>query len=65
MASDRVAWVSGSRGTVGRTTDGGDSWQWCPPAGYEQRDFRDVHAYSENIALVMAVDSPGIILKWT
>lgn len=65
MASEAVAWVSGSRGTVGRTTDGGKTWQWCRPAGYEQRDFRDLHAYSEKAALVMAVDSPGVLLKTT
>lgn len=39
--------------------------QWVNPKGYEQRDFRDVEALNSETALVMAVDSPGIILKTT
>ena len=44
VVSNSVFWVSGSRGTVGRSTDGGKTLQWVNPKGYEQRDFRDVEA---------------------
>jgi hypothetical protein len=63
MANERVVWVSGSKGTVGKSTDGGKTWHWVNPAGYDKRDFRDVEAMDEHTALAMAVDSPGIILK--
>src|SRR5438270_4464846 len=28
VVTDRVVWVSGSNGTVGKSTDGGDHWKW-------------------------------------
>ena len=28
VVSDQVVWVSGSKGTVGRSTDGGAHWRW-------------------------------------
>jgi len=31
--------------------------------GYEQRDFRDIEAFNENVALIMAVAEPAVILK--
>lgn len=61
--SDRVIWVSGSKGTVGKTTDGGKNWQWMPVLGHEKRDFRDVQGMDSNTALIMAVGEPAIILR--
>lgn len=60
---DGSVWVSGSKGTVGKSTDGGKTWQWVSPGGYTQRDFRAVEAFSRHTAIVMAVDSPGLLLK--
>lgn len=65
VVNDQTAWVSGSRGTIGKTLDGGKSWQWVNPKGFEKRDFRDIEAFDDKTALVMAVDSPGTILKTT
>ena len=42
VISDSVAWVSGSNGTIGLTTDGGKRWKWTKPKGYEKLDFRDI-----------------------
>lgn len=63
VVDDRVAWVSGTRGHVGHTTDGGASWTFARVPGYEERDFRDVEAFSTERALVVAVASPGVILE--
>lgn len=63
VVDDRVAWVSGTRGHVGRTLDGGATWQFVRLPGHEERDFRDVEAYSAQRALVIAVASPGLILE--
>jgi hypothetical protein len=51
----KIAWASGTAGTVLRTTDGGVTWQPCAvPPGAEKLDFRAVQAFDENTALVMS-----------
>jgi photosystem II stability/assembly factor-like uncharacterized protein len=54
VASKKVVWASGSKGTVLRTVDGGDHWQIRKVSGAEALDFRDVVAFDANNALVMA-----------
>jgi photosystem II stability/assembly factor-like uncharacterized protein len=57
--NDTVVWVSGSKGTIARTVDGGNKWERItPPQGAEAFDFRDVEAFSDKIAYVMSV-GPG------
>jgi photosystem II stability/assembly factor-like uncharacterized protein len=55
--SDRVAWASGSAGTVLRTGDGGATWQSLSIPGAEKLDFRDIDAASERIAYVLSIGS--------
>jgi len=47
--SDKVAWVSGTKGTFGRTTDG-KTWSAGAVAGAEKLDFRDVKAFGADTA---------------
>ncbi len=61
--SDKVIWVSGSRGTVGRSVDGGETWQWANVPGFENREFRDIEAFDSHTAVIMAVGEPAVILK--
>ena len=63
VVNDMVVWVSGSNGTVGRSTDGGKNWKWFSVKGFEKRDFRDIEAFSSTTAVIMAVDAPAYILK--
>lgn len=63
VVNDMVVWVSGSNGTVGRSTDGGKNWKWLSVKGFEKRDFRDIEAFSSTTAVIMAVDAPAYILK--
>lgn len=56
--SDTVAWASGTHGTFLRTTDGGHSWAVAQVPGAESLDFRDVEAFSENVAYLLAA-GPG------
>ncbi len=63
VVTDSVFWVSGSKGTVGKTTDGGQHFTWLKPKGFEKRDFRDIEAFDDKTAIIMGIDSPGIILK--
>ncbi|MBO9202275.1 MULTISPECIES: WD40/YVTN/BNR-like repeat-containing protein [Niastella] len=63
--NDQVVWVSGSRGTVGRSLDGGKTWQWTIVKGFEKTDFRDIEAFNANTAIIMGIAEPAQILKTT
>jgi photosystem II stability/assembly factor-like uncharacterized protein len=63
VLDDRVAWVSGSKGTVGITVDGGKTWAWPQVKGFEQIDFRDIEAFSDKEAIIMSSGTPAVILK--
>lgn len=63
VVSDKVIWVSGSNGMVGKSTDGGINIQWMQVPGFEKRDFRDIEAYSDKVAIIMAIAEPAMILK--
>jgi len=63
VVSDSIVWASGSKGTVVRSMDGGKSWERMPVKGFEQRDFRDIEAMDAQTAIIIAVDTPAIILK--
>ena len=63
VVNDNVVWVSGSNGTIGRSSNGGKNWKWTTVKGFENREFRDIEAFDANTALVMAADEPAYILK--
>lgn len=54
VVSADVAWASGTGGTVVRTTDGGTTWVNVSVAGAEGLDFRDVEAFGESTAYLLA-----------
>jgi len=63
VVDDSIAWVSGSRGSVGRSLDGGRSWTWLSVPGFESSDFRDIEAWDARTAVIMAVAEPAWILR--
>jgi hypothetical protein len=63
VVTDKIVWASGSSGTVAKSVDGGDTWQWLTVKGYEKTDFRDIEAFDEKTAIIMGIDSPAVILK--
>jgi photosystem II stability/assembly factor-like uncharacterized protein len=65
VVNDNVVWVSGSNGTIGKTTNGGKNWDWLKVKGFETRDFRDIEAFDASTAIIIAVDEPAYILKTT
>lgn len=65
VVDDNTVWVSGSAGTVGKSTDGGQNWQWMTVTGYEKTDFRDIEAFDAQTAIIMGIASPAYILKTT
>lgn len=65
VVNDNVVWVSGSKGTVGKSSNGGKNWKWMTVKGYEQKEFRDIEAFDASTAVIIAVDYPAYILKTT
>src|SRR5436190_21406669 len=63
VVNDRLIWVSGTNGQVGKSIDGGKTWKWLVVKGFEKRDFRDIEAFDAATAIIMAVDAPANILK--
>lgn len=63
VVNDKVIWVSGSNGMVGRSIDSGKTWKWIRVKDFEKTDFRDIEAFDENIAVIMGIDSPAYILR--
>jgi photosystem II stability/assembly factor-like uncharacterized protein len=63
VINDQVAWVSGSKGYVGLTLDGGQTWHWRQVAGFEKSDFRAIDAFSGKEAIIMSSGTPAVIMK--
>jgi len=63
VVNDNIVWVSGSNGTVGKTTNGGKNWKWFTVKGFEKKEFRDIEAFDATTAVIIAVDEPAYILK--
>ncbi|OKS84805.1 WD40/YVTN/BNR-like repeat-containing protein [Mucilaginibacter polytrichastri] len=63
VVDNHVAWVSGSNGYVGITTNGGQTWQWQQVKGFDKSDFRDVEAFSDKKAVIMSSGTPALIMQ--
>lgn len=65
VLSSEVVWASGSGGQFLRTLNGGESWQSGQVTGADSLDFRDVHAFSADEALVVSAGQPARIYRTT
>jgi photosystem II stability/assembly factor-like uncharacterized protein len=54
----RVAWVSGTQGTVLRTVDAGRTWTSVGPPGTGTLEFRDIEAFDADHAVILSI-GPG------
>lgn len=63
VLNDKVAYVSGSNGWVGKTTNKGKRWKWYQVPGQEKADFRDIVVFSKKEAAIISAGSPLVILK--
>ena len=63
VVSDKIIWVSGSNGTIGRSLDGGLTWKWFIVKEFEKTDFRDIEAFDQVTAIIMGISSPAYLLK--
>ena len=58
-----IVWVSGSRGTVLRSINGGKTFENVSVPDSEKLDFRDVHAFDKDNAVVMNAGFPGVFFR--
>jgi hypothetical protein len=65
VVTNEIVWLSGSNGTVALSTNGGSSFKWMKIKGFEQKDFRDIEGFDAKTAVIMAIDTPALILKTT
>jgi photosystem II stability/assembly factor-like uncharacterized protein len=64
VVNDNIIWVSGSNGTVGKSSNGGKNWKWMVVKGFEKIEFRDIEAWDANNAIIMSSGKePAYILK--
>jgi photosystem II stability/assembly factor-like uncharacterized protein len=65
VVDDRVAWVSGSKGYVGRTIDGGKSIRMMQVKNFEDKEFRSLYAFDSLNAITANAGSPAYVLRTT
>lgn len=63
--NDSIAWVSGSKGWIGRTNNGGKNWEFDKVKLFEEMDFRTLYAFDFLNAIIANAGSPAYILRTT
>ena len=63
VPSEKVIWASGSKGMIAKSINEGLTFEWMQVKGYEKRDFRAMHAWNDQEAIIVAVAAPAVILK--
>lgn len=63
VVDNAVAWVSGSKGVVGRSIDGGKSWRFLQVRGHEKLEFRSLYAFDSLNAVIANAGTPAMILR--
>ena len=58
VVDENVVWASGSKGTVLVSDNGGETWKVNLILGATENDFRSIHAWDKNRALVFGVAGP-------
>jgi len=62
VVDNQVAWLSGSQGWVGVTTDAGATWNFNQVKGFENTEFRSLFAFDAQHAVIANAGSPANIL---
>ena len=59
--SENIVWLSGSKGVYMRTLDGGRNWEHG--SFLDSVDFRDIHAFDKDNAIMISAGIPAVIYK--
>lgn len=62
VVNEKVIWISGQRGLVGRSINGGKSFVWRRVSTFEKMDFRTLHAFDKKRAMIATAGTPAAIL---
>ncbi len=65
VVDDNVIWVSGTKGTVIVSSDGGKTWRQRIVEGAEELDFRDIHAFDDRTAVIISSGDVASIYRTT
>lgn len=63
VVDSKTIWISGQRGLVGRSTNGGKSFVWRRVEDYAKVDFRTLHAFDKKNAVIATAGTPCVILR--
>ena len=55
VVDTNTVWISGTSGTYARTLDGGANWEVATVPGADSLQFRDVHAFDAQRALLLSI----------
>lgn len=56
---DNVVWVSGTGGMVGRSINGGNTWEWHQIKACDSCDWRSLYAFNDRKAVVINAGEPA------
>lgn len=62
VVNEKIIWISGQRGLVGRSVNGGKSFVWRRVSTFEKMDFRTLHAFDKKRAMIATAGTPAVIL---
>src|SRR5690348_171711 len=63
VVDDNVAWVSGTKGWIGVTTDAGKTWSFNQIKDFEKFDFRTLYGFDGKTAIAANAGSPASVLR--
>jgi photosystem II stability/assembly factor-like uncharacterized protein len=63
VVNEKIIWISGQHGLVGRSTNGGKSFAWRRVQHYEKMDFRTIHAFDKKNVIIATAGTPASILR--
>jgi photosystem II stability/assembly factor-like uncharacterized protein len=62
VVDDSVVWVSGTKGTVGKSLNGGKTWTFQSVKDFDKFDFRSLYAFDKDRAVIANAGAPANIL---
>lgn len=65
VVNSTTAWVSGTKGYVGISTNAGKNWAFKQVPGYGHCDFRTLYAFDAKTAIIANAGIPAVILRTT